>query len=370
MWHLLSGIHLNPQTEQKFEIKIRVTNDEDKELCPPFKRVFFFGNNGKFLRNEEARLNLKEITMNGNVLNIRQPSVDWQKLIDKCERGFIIENGKVKKAKHEAFIINKSNIGLEAKKTLNGWMEIGQEECKNKFEGLLPKKEDLSEFLKKIPIEKYSYTVVKKAEFIVPESSTTLTEEFKNEVENALAKELTSEKIDELCQVSKKYGHFYARHIVFGGAIIEKLKNTETSKESFIRIIGGDRSYYDDIKINKKPWFDSLEDSQTWKIIEYDKVCPIFDLLDDKLRKEVLITLGQRILAGLSPVKVDGDTEPINTGDAYIKKSEPFETILEESGLMHPQAVYTSRFISLNELVTINSQAVLQTELLMMITKL
>ncbi|KAF0515995.1 kinase-like protein [Gigaspora margarita] len=35
-----------------------------------------------------------------------------------------------------------------------------------------------------------------------------------------------------------------------------------------------------------------------------------------------------------------------------------FETILEESGAIHPQAVYTSRFISFKELVTINSQAV------------
>ncbi|KAF0515993.1 kinase-like protein [Gigaspora margarita] len=35
-----------------------------------------------------------------------------------------------------------------------------------------------------------------------------------------------------------------------------------------------------------------------------------------------------------------------------------FESILEESGAVHPQAVYTSRFISLKELVSINSQAV------------
>ncbi|RIB30995.1 hypothetical protein C2G38_2052206 [Gigaspora rosea] len=40
-----------------------------------------------------------------------------------------------------------------------------------------------------------------------------------------------------------------------------------------------------------------------------------------------------------------------------LLKFNKFETMLEKSGLMHPQAVYTSRFISLNELVTINSQA-------------
>ncbi|CAG8792887.1 35060_t:CDS:2 [Gigaspora margarita] len=59
-------------------------------------------------------------------------------------------------------------------------------------------------------------------------------------------------------------------------------------------------------------------------------------------------------------------TEPINTGGAYIETSElinaDFETILEESGLIHPQTVYTSRSISLKELVTINSQAVCTNE--------
>ncbi|KAF0515992.1 serine/threonine protein kinase [Gigaspora margarita] len=41
-----------------------------------------------------------------------------------------------------------------------------------------------------------------------------------------------------------------------------------------------------------------------------------------------------------------------------LLKFDKFETILEETGAIHPQAVYTSRFISLKELVTINSQAV------------
>ncbi|RIB30195.1 hypothetical protein C2G38_506020 [Gigaspora rosea] len=353
MWNFFSGIYQNPQTERELEIKIRVINDENKKLCPPFRRIlpnknlgeirnllknindqrdfrmrtdlFFFGKNRKILHNEEASLNLKEIIMDG-VLNILQPSVDWQKLIDKCDRGFIIENGKVGKAKHQAFRINQNEIGLEEKQILegiNGGMKIGQEECKNKFERLCKRNfiasgqfstispwrslflgvsiQDLFKFLTEIPIEKYSYRVKRKAELIIPKSSITLTEKFINEVETALAEETTSEKIHKLRQLSKKYGHFYARHIVFGGAIIEKLINAETSinEEDRFHIIGGDSTYYDDVKINKiNPWFDSLEDFLTWEIIEYDKVCSIFDLLDGELREKVLITLGQRILAG------------------------------------------------------------------------
>ncbi|KAF0412366.1 kinase-like protein [Gigaspora margarita] len=87
-------------------------------------------------------------------------------------------------------------------------------------------------------------------------------------------------------------------------------------------------------------------------------------------------------------------SEPINTGGAYIEISEPINTDgdiaiikflqntslqwipfndlqiikeigkVEESGTIHPQAVYTSRFISLKELVTINSQAVCTNEII------
>ncbi|CAG8791594.1 22425_t:CDS:2, partial [Gigaspora margarita] len=46
--------------------------------------------------------------------------------------------------------------------------------------------------------------------------------------------------------------------------------------------------------------------------------------------------------------------EPANAGgDTKI-----FETLLEKSGAIHPQAVYASRFINLKELDIINSQAV------------
>ncbi|RIB28514.1 hypothetical protein C2G38_2059145 [Gigaspora rosea] len=44
-----------------------------------------------------------------------------------------------------------------------------------------------------------------------------------------------------------------------------------------------------------------------------------------------------------------------------LSKFNKFETILEESGAIHPQAVYASRFISLKELDILNSRAVYTT---------
>ncbi|CAG8819344.1 8249_t:CDS:1, partial [Racocetra fulgida] len=76
---------------------------------------------------------------------------------------------------------------------------------------------------------KYQCTKVEKAELKISESSIILTKKFKNEVERALSEKTTPDKIIKLREISKKYGHFYARRIVFGGAMIEKITNFETS---------------------------------------------------------------------------------------------------------------------------------------------
>ncbi|RIB28511.1 hypothetical protein C2G38_2059123 [Gigaspora rosea] len=47
----------------------------------------------------------------------------------------------------------------------------------------------------------------------------------------------------------------------------------------------------------------------------------------------------------------------INNYEILLKFNK-FETILEKSGAIHPEAVYTSRFISLKELEILNSRAV------------
>ncbi|CAG8789946.1 19731_t:CDS:1, partial [Racocetra fulgida] len=80
---------------------------------------------------------------------------------------------------------------------------------------------------------------------------------------------------------------------IANASLSQETENKTIKSEHVVRVIGGNITTYKD----EPEWIKSLDDFRTWKIIEYDEICPIFDLLDSKLRKEVLEALGQRILA-------------------------------------------------------------------------
>ncbi|CAG8546097.1 20274_t:CDS:2 [Gigaspora rosea] len=70
-----------------------------------------------------------------------------------------------------------------------------------------------------------------------------------------------------------------------------------------INVIGGDKNkYFQDMKY----WDEFLNDAFTWKIIGYDKIYSLFELLNENLQKEVLRALGHRILkAGSKDIDFD-----------------------------------------------------------------
>ncbi|CAG8577557.1 28435_t:CDS:2 [Dentiscutata erythropus] len=122
------------------------------------------------------------------------------------------------------------------------------------------------------------------------------TDEFIKDVEAALKNnEKNSEEgiIKQLRNVSEKYGHFYAHRLVLGGAIV---KNKSVSDDVVIStsVISGNKDKY--FKENIKSWDESLGNASTWKIIGYDKIYSLFELLNGDLQKEVLNALGHRIL--------------------------------------------------------------------------
>ncbi|CAG8636920.1 18120_t:CDS:1, partial [Racocetra fulgida] len=84
--------------------------------------------------------------------------------------------------------------------------------------------------------------------------------------------------------------------------ILKYNKETSRHKEAFLNVLGIDENLckvygkvYGGVK-NKflvdhvKPWLDSLNNYTTWKIIEYDNILPIFNILDDELCMKVLNT--------------------------------------------------------------------------------
>ncbi|CAG8736035.1 2225_t:CDS:2, partial [Dentiscutata erythropus] len=167
---------------------------------------------------------------------------------------------------------------------------------------------------------------VQKSEIII--SDIKLNDKLIKEVEDAL-KETVQDKKNKLLKISKKYSYFYAQHFILGepskankinihskikvdfesfGEIFKFINKVQAStqvvyavgnentnklyeivKTHNLDIIGGNKN---DISV----WRESLEDRANWKIIRYDKIFSLFELLEDSLRNKVLSVLNHRIL--------------------------------------------------------------------------
>ncbi|CAG8637888.1 4700_t:CDS:2, partial [Cetraspora pellucida] len=289
----------------------------------------------------ENHLNLGDILSieNGNdVLNIcRKYEHDLIKLTNKCGYGFIMKDGSVKRAKYRAFTIEETpkHHNFEDK------YEEGLFECKNEFQELY------------------------KRNFI-----TFATGEFVDEVKKALNKENREEKVKSLKKIAEDYGYFYASSVCFGGVIIQKKVDTKYSKqqgsvksfnvESHLMgtaletgqstamelnsiksrcVIRGGAEY-----CNRSSWLHSIQDPETWEIIEYNEIHSIFSLLENSLRKTVLEILGKRILKA----NIDKFEYPMDENKQHsleignqledipnIKDCQIFTTILKEKKDKH-----------------------------------
>ncbi|CAG8469750.1 1250_t:CDS:2, partial [Racocetra persica] len=322
----------------------------------------------KAKEDEKILLEILKIGDNDrNYLHIlRKNEPDWVKLATKCECGFIIEEDSVKQARNRAFIINKREI---EKIQDNSGHFIKTLECKNEFQKLchqnfikfgnatsiLPwasiffglEQETLTKKLECYKRTKnYSYVKKRCAMIKITKDNICLTTEFEADVDAALNEKTQDKKVTKLKEITKKYGCFYANTIYFGGVAIQKdedIKRSDKNENSDkIGIQGSFRSpganvdgdFTSKTGINTKTatanaessfiikggngaifkfndhcdWINSLLDHNTWDIIEYEEVTPIFDLLGDKLRKRVLETLGKRILK----VNIESIDYPIN----------------------------------------------------------
>ncbi|CAG8736659.1 34479_t:CDS:2, partial [Racocetra persica] len=92
---------------------------------------------------------------------------------------------------------------------------------------------------------------------------------------------------------------------------------------------GEKESTYSNI-INEQPWLNSRNDFQTWKIIKYDDICPIFELMGGKLREQVLIALDQRILAVCNLNEEDPSRFELNEVFRKLKSSKIITSIMNQ----------------------------------------
>ncbi|CAG8605624.1 23877_t:CDS:2 [Cetraspora pellucida] len=263
----------------------------------PNLAFYDYKDNKKIKRSLEDSINLKDIAWKEdnefNIIIKKENDEDWNELIEQCaiDMGFTYENDRIKLAKLQAFTIDVTTI----------------------------KPQTSHLFLEQLNIDK---------------TNVILENDFIEDINSALdAKYSRKEKIKKLTEISKKYGHFYASEVVFGGAIIKNIKNINEQKHSTkernsniscgfknnqthfelgynsentvskllnisqktLTIIGGNVASYvqDDIEAIKQ-WRESVNDPKQWRIISYN-IRPIFDLLDDE-KKEVSKAFGKQIL--------------------------------------------------------------------------
>ncbi|CAG8651774.1 5267_t:CDS:2, partial [Acaulospora morrowiae] len=246
---------------------------------------------------DEDKTKLECILNNNNsikiVVDTEKP--DWTKLIQECECAFIPS----KKGTFRA-TMGKKALRIKFKKLscreFPGLTE-SKYHCQSHFDHLyvrnLVAELDLKNLLSNFPQINHdklfetsqlskTYNIVERqiAYIEFSEQDITISQEFMKEIENALSDELTIQtQYENLEKLKEEYGHFYAKKVTFGGKIVEQIGDSPTSTVEYRNIIGGCvKSYYN----NKIPgWLDSLENTKNWKIIEYENISSIFDLLSD-----------------------------------------------------------------------------------------
>lgn len=344
-----------PTNENLKKIRKRLNEGDDDELK--------MGSNGCFLdkaktqisHNDEYTTSLSEILQEINndlTLLIEQKSgLNWTKLIKKFNYGFIFKDDRIIEAPEQAFEVDVDKV--TSKKDINPPDKSDKlEECENELDTLTKKNfvlyggikaitPWLSVFLgisheeskrklescKKSTI--YSITKAKRASIVLSKESIRLKPTFIGEIENILNNDETNniDKINGLREITKKYGNFYASDIVFGGATVKIQINTTSSSEitdaktnnSTITIgsivqngftlktkkktkVSGNNKY----SVVQSIGDELSKNYDDWGIVEYDRIKPIFDLLDDELQRKIREILGYRILkANVEEIKVD-----------------------------------------------------------------
>ncbi|EXX58825.1 hypothetical protein GLOIN_2v936225 [Rhizophagus irregularis DAOM 181602=DAOM 197198] len=142
------------------------------------------------------------------------------------------------------------------------------------------------------------------------------TEEFIDEVENAIKIKDHEEKLKKFKDIAEKFGQFISSEVLIGGKayFLEEEKSVKfseeknkigsttvedmSSKNKLIKLIGGERDNLDNF--NERAWVKSLDDFVNWGCIEYKNLVSIFQLLPYELYKRIFRKNNSEGLKGLA----------------------------------------------------------------------
>ncbi|CAG8574091.1 16776_t:CDS:2, partial [Racocetra fulgida] len=306
----------------------------------------FIKNKAPVLRKDESKLNFLRIIEtrdNNNFLYIKEKA-EFDRLLLKGEKGFkFCKDGSIENARDKAFKIDINKI--EFSDPRYDFEDLPYEcnhapnaNCKRSviIDGKFS--DALEWFCNSLKLSRINIKppTVHLREWRPQKEITILdisaTNKFIEDVKDAINNNKDNEDIiKQLRNVSEKYGHFYAHRLILGGAIVKNKSVISTS------VIGGNKYKYFNENIN--PWDESLGNASTWKIIGYDKIYSLFELLDEDLQKEVLSALGHRILkAGTKDINFDLRNST-NSIPPYIHN---LSSRIKEIGNIHNYQIFAS----------------------------
>ncbi|PKY40971.1 hypothetical protein RhiirA4_539246 [Rhizophagus irregularis] len=345
-------------TESTLEYIREQLSNPDEKLCI-YDNMSFIGPNGEIERINESRKRLKETLTGekGEILKIKKSldCLDEREVIDKYK----LEYGK--KISEDGLIHSEEKAFEFAKPITNQLKiykchkyDHKTETCSNSYE-----KYCLKYFIASVnatlpwsPLSvnfsvshehnnsetdsresSTTYDVEDHVRSIIKITSIFPTVKFKQAVEKALE---SSDSFSELKKITEKFGEYVILEMKLGGKAINiKRSSTIAQQKTNVKsssggvklntnnIVGGELSgsYVHGVngscsskralnnskiyggnknkckKDDLNEWEDSLSDSSKWEIISYDKIEPIFSILDKELRQKVIkIVIGRKIL--------------------------------------------------------------------------
>ncbi|RIA88015.1 hypothetical protein C1645_827018 [Glomus cerebriforme] len=289
---------------------------------------------GEIDRKEEENFNLKEIiTINDdrNILYLKR--LTWKFLSSQCKLNFgrTMSFDEIKTAKKPAFEMKSCEFNLTGvEKYKKGRLEFESEEDWMKKTNLffnanisLQNIIGLGSSIGRSKDRNFkdeinsTYKEVGKASLKFNKENLVLTDDFKNDVINAIQ----SGDNRKFREITEEYGQFISTEVILGGRIyfrddtISLANKVDESKEGSVNINVGSHvklgsnssdskkksSFYsfDHMRLiggahprgegfDEKTWIESLKDYQNWRCIEFRNPISIFQFLPDDLRPDLL----------------------------------------------------------------------------------
>ncbi|PKK69445.1 hypothetical protein RhiirC2_748408 [Rhizophagus irregularis] len=333
-------------------------SNPDEKLCI-YDNMSFIGPNGEIERIDESRKSLKETLTGekGEILKINKSLdyLDKREVIDKYK----LEYGK--KISEDGLIHSEEKAFEFAKPITNQLIihkchkyDHKTKTCSNSYEKYCLEYliASVNATLPWSPLSvnfsvshehnnsetdsresSTTYDVKDHVRSIIKITSIFPTVKFKQAVEKALE---SSDSFSELKKITEKFGEYVILEMKLGGKTINIKRSSTIAQQktnvkssnggvklntnnivggefsgsyvhgvngscslqealTHFKIFGGNKNKYKKDDLNE--WEDSLSDSSKWEIISYDKIEPIFSILDEELRQKVIkIVIGRKIL--------------------------------------------------------------------------